>query len=131
MTTKQDSNAEPLVEVIHYADPWCWWSWGLEPVISRLKEVYGDQIKVLYKMGGVTDYINEWRSEYQVSEDEALRAWVSESSELTGMPADKDYYLKSKMKSTWPACIAFKAAQLQGEELAEKFLRRLTEVIAL
>ena len=122
---------EPIVEVVHFADPWCWWSWGLEPVISRLKEVYGDQIKVLYKMGGVTDNINEWRREYDVVEDDALRKWISESSELTGMPVDPDCYLKSGIRTTWPACTAFKAAQLQGDELAEKFLRRMTEVIAL
>jgi hypothetical protein len=47
------------------------------------------------------------------------------------MPADPDYYLKSGVKSTWPACIAFKAAQFQGEDAAERFLRRLMEVISL
>ena len=120
-----------MVEVIHFADPWCWWSWGLEPVISRLKEVYGDQIRVSYRMGGVADDVGKWRKEYGVVEDEALRAWVVESSEMTGMPADQDYFLKSGAKTTWPACKAFKAAQLQGEDLAEKFLRRLTEAIML
>jgi len=128
---KPTSGQEPLVEVVHFADPWCWWSWGLEPVISRLKEVYGDQITVSYRMGGITHDVDEWRKEYEVVEDDALRAWISESSELTGMPTDKNYILKSGMRSTWPACIAFKAAQLQGEELAERFLRRLMEVINL
>ena len=131
MSKQQEPNQGPIVEIIHYADPWCWWSWGLEPVISRIKEVYGDQVRVLYKMGGITDDITEWKKEYGMQEDDALRQWVAESSELTGMPADKDYFLKSGIKSTWPACIAFKAAQLQDEVLAERFLRRLTEVIAL
>ena len=120
-----------LVEVVHFADPWCWWSWGLEPVLSRLKEVYGDQINVVYKMGGITDDVSEWRREYDVVDDQALKAWVAESTSLTGMPADNEYYLKSGVKTTWPACIAFKAAQLQGEVVAERFLRRLMEVIAL
>lgn len=132
MTGKnQEAVQEPIVEVIHFADPWCWWSWGLEPVISRLREIYGDQVRVVYRMGGVFEKLDDWRKEYGVTEDEALRAWVTESSELTGMPTDKDYMLKSKVSTTWPACVAFKAAQLQGEELAEKFLRRLTEVIML
>jgi SAM-dependent methyltransferase/predicted DsbA family dithiol-disulfide isomerase len=131
MVSNRTSGQEPVVEVVHYADPWCWWSWGLEPVISRLKEVYGDQIRVLYKMGGIADDVDEWRREYEVVEDDALRGWISESSELTGMPTDPDYYLRSGARTTWPACIAFKAAQLQDEELAERFLRMLTEVIAL
>lgn len=120
-----------LVDVVHFADPWCWWSWGLEPILNRLKEVYGDQINVIYKMGGITDDVPEWRKEYSVLEDDALRAWVAESASLTGMPADSEYYLKSGVKTTWPAGIAFKAAQLQGEEAAERFLRRLMEVFAL
>ncbi len=130
MVTSED-RLSPLVDVIHFADPWCWWSWGLEPVLSRLKEVYGDQINIVYKMGGITNDVSEWRREYDVVDDEALKAWVTESTSLTGMPADTEYYLKSGVKTTWPACIAFKAAQLQGEEAAERFLRRLMEVIAL
>ena len=130
MVTSED-RLGALVDVIHFADPWCWWSWGLEPVLSRLKEVYGDQINVVYRMGGITDDVSEWRREYDVVDDQALKAWVTESTSLTGMPADNEYYLKSGVKTTWPACIAFKAAQLQGEDLAERFLRRLMEVIAL
>ncbi|MBI3859106.1 MAG: methyltransferase domain-containing protein [Thaumarchaeota archaeon] len=127
----KDGRPVALVDVIHFADPWCWWSWGLEPVLSRLKEVHGDQINVVYRMGGITDDVSEWRREYDVVGDEALKAWVKESTSMTGMPADSGYYLKSGVKSTWPACVAFKAAQLQGEEVAERFLRRLMEVIAL
>ncbi len=89
-----------LVEVVHFADPWCWWSWGLEPVLSRLKEVYGDQINVVYKMGGITDDVSEWRREYDVVDDQALKAWVAESTSLTGMPADNEYYFKSGVKTT-------------------------------
>ncbi len=115
------------IEVIHFADPWCWWSWGLEPIIQRLREVYGDQIRVAYKMGGITDDISEWRREYDVTDDKALKNWISESNLITGTPADPEYYIKTKVKSTWPACIAVKAAQMQGEEIAERFYRRLME----
>src|SRR5437667_12794645 len=82
-------------------------------------------------MGGITDDVSEWRREYDVVDDQALKAGVAESTSLTGMPADNEYYLKSGVKTNWPACIAFKAAQLQGEVVAEQFLRRLMEVIAL
>src|SRR5881409_4084176 len=82
--------SEPPIEVVHFADPWCWWSWGLEPVLSSLKEVYGDQINVVYKMGGITDDVSEWRREYDVVDDQALKAWITESTSLTGMPADNE-----------------------------------------
>ncbi len=117
------------VEIVHFADPWCWWSWGLESVLQRLKEVYGDQIKVTYRIAGFAQHIHEWRHDYDVVDDEALLAWVNNSVSLTKMPVDPEYILKTKVESTWPACLAVKAAELQGEELSDRFLRRLMETI--
>lgn len=50
---------------------------------------------------------------------------------MTGNRADPAFMVKSKMTSTWPACIACKAAELQGEHLAEAFYRKLMEVIQI
>ncbi len=118
---------ESSIAVIHFADPWCWWSWGLEPVVQRLKEVYGDQVEIVYKMGGITDSTANWRKEYNVEEDDALRSWIRDSGSITGMNVDPESYLKSGVQSTWPACVAVKAAQLQGEEIGERFYRKLME----
>jgi len=118
---------DALMEVVHYADPLCWWSWGLEPVLQRLREVYGDQVKITYKMGGFAESIAEWRKEYDVVEDKALRHWIAESISLTKNPIDIDYILKTRLESSWPACIAVKAAQIQDEVLAEKYFRSLME----
>ena len=92
-----------------------------------MKEVYGDQIRVVYKMGGITDDVSEWRREYDVVEDEALKNWIIESNSVTGTPVDPECYLKTGVKSTWPAGIAVKAAQMQGEEIGERFYRKLME----
>lgn len=122
---------DAAVEIVHFADPWCWWSWGLEPVLQRLREVYGTQVKISYKMGGITDDVSQWRREYHVNEDAALRAWAAESISATGMPADPNYFLVSGVTSTLPACAAVKAAQMQSEERGEHFFRRLVEEIQL
>jgi ubiquinone/menaquinone biosynthesis C-methylase UbiE/predicted DsbA family dithiol-disulfide isomerase len=125
--TRQSPN-QPAVEVIHFADPWCWWSWGLEPVLNRLREVYGEQIAIKYRMGGMADRIADWMQDYGV-DDQGLVAWMKESIELTRMPTDIHAYRKTSVKSSTPACLAVKAAELQGEERAERFLRRLMEAI--
>lgn len=125
----KNQGEQHVVEIIHFADPWCFWSWGFEPILQRLKEVYGDQIKVAYKMGGITNNIHEWRKEYDVAEDGALGSWISDSTSMTKMPTNPDYYVKTKVDTTWPACIAVKAAQMQNEKQAEHLLRRLIEVI--
>jgi len=121
----------PPINVIHYGDPWCWYSWGLEPAIQRLHEVYGETIAIVYKMGGVFNDLDGWRAKYGVEDDAALSQWIAESDRMMRNPFDLDYVLKSGMKDTWKACIAVKAAGLQGEELMLRFYRKLMEAIQL
>src|SRR3990170_7126447 len=112
------------VKVVHFADPWCWWSWGLEPVLQRLKEVYGDRIEIEYRMGGTFQHLDEWMKEYGVDETSTVE-WIRDSLEMHHMPLDPSYILRTK--STYPACLAFKAAELQNPAKAERYLRRMME----
>ena len=118
------------IEIVHFADPWCWWSWGLEPVLQRLREVYGDRVRIVYKMGGQFESLEEWMREYGVDERTTLD-WIRESVERTKMPVRADYYSRTRVKSSYPACRAFKAAELQSEEKAARYFRRLMEAFAL
>ncbi len=124
-------NDVSAIRVIHYGDPWCWFSWGLEPVIQRLYEVYGDQVSIVYRMGGVFNDLGEWREKYGVGDDPALSEWIAETDQMMRNPFDLGYVLKSGMKDTSKACIAVKAAGLQGEELMLRFYRKLMEAIQL
>ncbi len=120
----------PAIEIVHFADPWCWWSWGLEPVLQRLREVYGDRVKVTYKMGGQFESLDEWMREYGVDEHTTLD-WIRDSIELTKMPVRPDYYFRTAVNSSFPACMAFKAAEVQSEEKAARFFRRMMEAFGL
>ncbi len=111
---------------MHFADPWCWWSWGLEPVLRRLREVYGDSVEVVYRMGGVFDDIDEWRREYGVDEESTVD-WVRESVDMTKMPMNPDFLSQSGARSTHPACLAFKAAERQDPHKAHRYFRRMME----
>ncbi len=114
------------VRIVHFADPWCWWSWGLEPVLRRLKAVYGDNVEIVYRMGGVFDDIDDWRDHYGVDEETTV-TWVQESIALTGNPLEPDFYRKAGCRTTYPACLAFKAAQAQDPHKAERYFRRQME----
>ena len=121
---------DPPIEIVHFADPWCWWSWGLEPVLQRLREVYGDNLQVTYKMGGQFETLEAWMREYGVDEPATLD-WVRESVAITKMPVRAEYYFRTGVKTSYEACRAFKAAQVQSEELAAKYFRRMLEAFAL
>jgi len=118
------------IEIVHFADPWCWWSWGLEPILQRLREVYGDNVEVTYKMGGEFETLAEWMRENGVDERGTVD-WILESIALIKMPVRPDYYFRSKVESSFPACRAFKAAELQSRELAAKYFRRMMEAFGL
>ncbi|MFQ6012889.1 MAG: methyltransferase domain-containing protein [Thermoplasmata archaeon] len=118
--------ASPPVRIVHFADPWCWWSWGLDPVLRRLQAVYGDSVEVVYRMGGVFDDIDDWRNHYGVDEETTV-TWVRESVALTGNPLDADFYRKAGCTTTYPACLAFKAAENQDPHRADRYFRRQME----
>lgn len=121
----------PDISVIHYGDPWCWYSWGLEPVVQRLHEVYGDGIGIVYRMGGVFTDLDDWRAKYGVGDDEALANWIAECDQMMRNPFNLNYVSQCGMKDTSKVCIAVKAAQIQGEEAMEKFYRKLMEAIQI
>lgn len=87
-------------------------------------------MQITYKMGGQFESVREWMQEYGVDE-RTTSDWVRESIELTKMPVRSDYYLRTGVKSSYPACRSFKAAQLQSEKLAVRYLRRMMEAFGL
>ena len=126
----RDYGAGPKVTLEHFSDPWCWWSWGLEPVLRRLKEVYGDQLEVRTRMGGIFDERSKWLAKYG-QDDATLPGWVADCMALTGMPVFDAYMGVAGVKSTYPACRAFLAASRQSHEKADALLRRLLEASCL
>ena len=124
---------EPLVEILYYTDPYCTWCWGSEPILRRLREVYGEQIKITYKMGGLVENIdNFYDPTNRISGIEQVAPHWQEASQRHSMPVDIKVFeeIKKDFRSTYPANIAYKAAQFQGDELAERFLRRIREAAA-
>jgi putative protein-disulfide isomerase len=128
---KDESGA--VVEIIEYTDPYCTWCWGSEPVLRKLEYVYGEQLVVGYRMGGLVRDIREF---YDPLNDIGGEGWYiqvaahwEDASKRHGMPVDSSvfYEIKDSFTSTYPANIAVKAAELQDRELAKKYLRRLRE----
>jgi predicted DsbA family dithiol-disulfide isomerase len=56
---------------------------------------------------------------------QGLAAFFREVSDNTGIDLDPSFLYDDPPNSTWPACLAFKAAMRQGRRKGETFLRRL------
>lgn len=116
----------PLLEVVEYTDPGCSWAWGTEPKLRLLRWMYGDRLSWRRVMGGLVPDVTLKTPSFDPLRGVArqIEYWRNVTRQ-TGMPYPAR--LQYTMRSTEPACIAVKAAELQGEDVAARVLRRLRE----
>lgn len=120
------------VEITYYTDPLCSWSWAFEPVYRRLRYEFGDQIRWRNRMGGM---ISEWSNYTDPLNDVGGPGhmgpqWL-EVSQTSGMPIDPYVWHEDPPGSSYPACVAVKAAELQGARIGDRYLRRAREAVML
>src|SRR4051812_40060153 len=111
--------ARVAVPVHYFSDPACPMSWGYEPRVRRLTVEFGDELDWKLVMGGLG-------RDYKGHERGALLAWVDDAAAID-MPMDPLLWKESPISSTYPACIAVKAAGEQGLDAQVRFLRVLRE----
>lgn len=104
-------------------------------MLHKLETRFGDQIKVKFIMGGLVRDIREFYDGFndiggnaEHSNSQIAKHWL-EASERHGMPVEREGFslFSDEYPSSYPQNIAYKAAQMEGEELANKFLRRMRE----
>jgi len=126
----------PILEVTQFTDPYCTWCWGSEPVMRHIEESYGNQLRIGFVMGGLVKDATQFSDPLNhiggpEMAEQVARHW-EEASQRHGMPVDARVWIdmKDEFRSTWPANIAFKAAEMQDREKANRYLRRLREATA-
>lgn len=131
MTKAKD--AKHLFELFVFTDPLCTWCWGSEPVLRKIKELYGEQVRIIFRMGGLVESVKNFNDPVNNINGsnfyEKMAEYWTLSSERHKMPVDTSFFAeyKTDFRSSWPACLAVKAAQMQDDELAALYLRRLRE----
>ncbi|MGI9090925.1 MAG: DsbA family oxidoreductase [Gemmatimonadaceae bacterium] len=120
------------MQITYYTDPLCSWSWAFEPVYRRLRYEFGDRIRWRNRMGGMipgwsnySDPLNDVGGPSHMGPQ-----WL-EVSRTSGMPIDPYVWHDDPPGSSYPACVAVKAAELQGAELGDRYLRRAREAVML
>jgi predicted DsbA family dithiol-disulfide isomerase len=105
-----------VVEAYYYTDPACPWSWAAEPALRRLRREFGDGVRVRYVMAGMARSFGD---------AEPLVRSCLDAGLSSGMPVDPRIWWEGAPASSYPACIAVKAASEQGDP--DRYLRRLRE----
>jgi predicted DsbA family dithiol-disulfide isomerase len=107
------------VRVRYHTDPACPASWAAEPVLRRLAVEFGADLSITYVMGGLA-------REYEAPYEARVMEWL-DASDRSGMPVDPRLWSEGPIGSTYPACMAVKAAAEQGAEAEARYLRALRE----
>ena len=125
--------APERIRVVEYTDPYSIWCWGCEPAIRRFEVVYPDAVEIDVRMGGLfEDFapMREWWARMSGGRwKDSVLAFMHAVADQHRMPMDPERMLGAMddFRSTWPACVAVKAAELQGFPLGRRFLRRARE----
>jgi predicted DsbA family dithiol-disulfide isomerase len=126
----EETTSLPQVQITYYTDPLCSWSWAFEPQWRRLRYLFGEQLQWAYCMGGM---IADWQ-QYSDPLNDVSRPvqmgpqWFQVRT-LSGMPIEERIWFEDPPGSSYPACIAVKAAERQGARQGELYLRRVREAV--
>jgi putative protein-disulfide isomerase len=108
-----------------YTDPACPLSWSIEPSLRRLMIEFGDSLSWTYVMGGLArDYAGDGGT--GAVYPGLVAHWMGVAGE-SAMPFDPRLWLEGPIASTYPSCMAVKAAVEQGEAAGTRYLRALRE----
>lgn len=80
---------------------------------------FGDEVRITYVMGGLA-------RELGPPHERRILDWL-DSADRSGMPIDPRLWAEGPIRSTYPACMAVKAAAEQGAESEARYLRALRE----
>ena len=106
------------VRVRVHTDPACSASWAAEPRLRRLQVEFGASLEITYVMGGLAREFQDL--------PELVMDWLGHAAE-SGMPIDPRIWGGDAPRSSYPACIAVRAALEQGAEAGARYLRAVRE----
>jgi predicted DsbA family dithiol-disulfide isomerase len=104
------------VRVRYYTDPASAESWAAEPAVRELMVEFGPDLSFQFVMGGLA-------REYETP---PLVSWLA-AADHSGMPVDPLIWRDGPIASSYPACMAVKAAAEQAEDGGYRYLRALRE----
>lgn len=117
------------ITVQYFTDPICSTCWIIQPALKKMSLEYGPHLDIKYYMGGLLPSWDTCEGKIKNPVD-AARLW-KDVNEIYHIPIDGDIWLEDPLSSSFPPSIAVKAAQLQDDEIAILFLRRIREMLFL
>ena len=121
-----------MVTIDYHTDPACPWSWAAEPSVRALMMAFEEDLRWRMVMGGLAREVAPGTSPRAPLppgvRGPLVEEWLHVAAQ-TGAPLDPLTWAEGGIRTTYPACMAVRAAMEQGEEAGLALLRRLREGI--
>lgn len=101
------------VKLYYIHDPMCSWCWGYKPTWEKLKQQLPESVAIEYLMGGLAPDNTEPMPESM--QRQLAQIWYKIEAQL-GIQFNHDFWQQCQpVRTTYPACRAVIAAELQGK----------------
>lgn len=127
---KPHHHEQKPLQVLYFTDPVCSTCWIIQPLLRKLQLEYGKYLDIKYCMGGLLPSWENYNRGIIKQPSDAARHWEDVCRQYH-MPLDGDVWIEDPLPSSYPPSIAFKAAQMQDNDKAILFLRRIKEMLFL
>lgn len=112
----------------YFTDPLCCWSWAMEPQWRKLRYLLKGRLTVDYVMGGLLKDWNHFSDKMNdIDKPSQFGPLWMEAQRISGQPINESFWITHPIESSYPACMAVKAAQAQSKIAGEAMLRELRE----
>lgn len=123
---------EHPIEIVYYTDPLCCWSWAFQPHWERFVTSYKAFISYTHCLGGM---VADWRFFQDPMQDvkhpsQMGPVWLY-AQQQTGVRLNERIWVDDPPHSSYPACLAVKAAQLQSDLAGERYLKEIQHAVML
>ena len=112
-----------------YTDPLCVWSWAMRPAWFQFLTML-ESVSVTYRMAGL---IPSWTqfSDHQnaISKPIQMGPEWAHARAVTGVFVDDKIWIADPPASSYPSCIAVKAAGLQGNGMGDEYFYRAQRAV--
>lgn len=122
--------ATEKINITYYTDPLCCWSWAFEPEWQQLIQSLGAGIRYRYVMAGLLPDWKHYHDElFSVTRPVQMGPVWMQAAHLSGRYIYDKIWFEDPPSSSYPACIAVKAAAMQSFTAGELYLQYTRQAV--